>query len=327
MLQLRDVILSAFASQSGSRDKTRRRSCAKLCANGTPSFCCEGRSRMTIPEHRERNRKYVAMPSAVYSVELELAPPPGLAERARSACGENPHTRLNAICNLRDIIYTSDGVDTRVKAFSNINRGTCASARRAALSPSLNLFHKCEMSVTNIEEHPCSTTKDRDVQWMGWQRDRYGKPTAELELESKTESKLNSRTNLALEPRSKAMEPNTELETGFRARRVHAPPRGRRVLGTLPTRQEFRSGACSQIVLRVGPLVLDVVFAWLMMVNHRRLIELVNYYKFKQENPKFYEGVYPLDLRQIGDENIVAVPPYRDQEGRRLLIYRIGKEI
>ncbi|XP_072936987.1 alpha-tocopherol transfer protein-like [Epargyreus clarus] len=51
---------------------------------------------------------------------------------------------------------------------------------------------------------------------------------------------------------------------------------------------------------------------------------MVNYYRFKQENPQLFEDVYPLDLRQIGDANVIAVPPYRDQDGRRMLLYRIG---
>ncbi|CAH0726038.1 unnamed protein product, partial [Brenthis ino] len=51
---------------------------------------------------------------------------------------------------------------------------------------------------------------------------------------------------------------------------------------------------------------------------------MVNYYKFKKENPQLFENVYPLDLRRLGDSNVIAVPPYRDQNGRRLLLFRIG---
>ncbi|XP_041980370.1 alpha-tocopherol transfer protein [Aricia agestis] len=50
---------------------------------------------------------------------------------------------------------------------------------------------------------------------------------------------------------------------------------------------------------------------------------MVNYYKFKDDYPELFD-VYPLDLRRIGDAHVVAVPPYRDQDGRRLLFYRIG---
>lgn len=52
---------------------------------------------------------------------------------------------------------------------------------------------------------------------------------------------------------------------------------------------------------------------------------MVNYYRFKQENSQLFEDVYPLKLRHVGDSNVLAVPPYHDQNGRRLLIYRIGK--
>ncbi|XP_013133983.1 PREDICTED: alpha-tocopherol transfer protein-like [Papilio polytes] len=51
---------------------------------------------------------------------------------------------------------------------------------------------------------------------------------------------------------------------------------------------------------------------------------MVNYYRFKQENSQLFEDVYPLKLRHVGDSNVLAVPPYHDQNGRRLLIYRIG---
>lgn len=52
---------------------------------------------------------------------------------------------------------------------------------------------------------------------------------------------------------------------------------------------------------------------------------MVNYYRFKDENPELFENIYPLDFRNIGDANIISVPPYRDQDGRRLLLYRIGE--
>lgn len=51
---------------------------------------------------------------------------------------------------------------------------------------------------------------------------------------------------------------------------------------------------------------------------------LVNYYRFKEENSELFDNVYPLDLQAIGNANIIAVPPYRGQDGRRLIIYRIG---
>ncbi|KAI5634524.1 CRAL/TRIO domain-containing protein [Phthorimaea operculella] len=51
---------------------------------------------------------------------------------------------------------------------------------------------------------------------------------------------------------------------------------------------------------------------------------IVNYYNFREENPELFDNIFPLDLRQIGDSNVIAVPPYRDQNGRRLMLYRIG---
>ncbi|EDW13468.2 alpha-tocopherol transfer protein isoform X1 [Drosophila mojavensis] len=52
---------------------------------------------------------------------------------------------------------------------------------------------------------------------------------------------------------------------------------------------------------------------------------LCNYYKFREDNKKYYEKVRPLDLRHLGDDDILTVTPYRDQLGHRILIYRFGR--
>ncbi|CAG9864382.1 unnamed protein product [Phyllotreta striolata] len=51
---------------------------------------------------------------------------------------------------------------------------------------------------------------------------------------------------------------------------------------------------------------------------------LVNYYEFKENNPEFYTGVNLKNLLRMGDDAIITVPPYREQTGRRILLYRIG---
>ncbi|XP_030761144.1 clavesin-2-like [Sitophilus oryzae] len=51
---------------------------------------------------------------------------------------------------------------------------------------------------------------------------------------------------------------------------------------------------------------------------------LVNYYEFKEDNPEFFENVNLFKLLGIGCDNILTVPPYREQTGRRILLYRIG---
>lgn len=51
---------------------------------------------------------------------------------------------------------------------------------------------------------------------------------------------------------------------------------------------------------------------------------LVNYYHFKEKNPKIFKNVKPLELDFIGDDDILSIPPYREQTGRRIMIYRIG---
>ncbi|XP_049821830.1 clavesin-2-like [Aethina tumida] len=51
---------------------------------------------------------------------------------------------------------------------------------------------------------------------------------------------------------------------------------------------------------------------------------ICNYYDFKEDNPEFFEGVNLSKLFKMGEHDILSVPPYRDQLGRRLLLYRIG---
>ncbi|XP_054284146.1 alpha-tocopherol transfer protein-like [Macrosteles quadrilineatus] len=51
---------------------------------------------------------------------------------------------------------------------------------------------------------------------------------------------------------------------------------------------------------------------------------LVNYYTFRENNPDYY-NVNPLDLSFIGEADAVSVMPYREQTGRRILIYKLGK--
>ncbi|XP_050309796.1 clavesin-2-like [Anthonomus grandis grandis] len=50
----------------------------------------------------------------------------------------------------------------------------------------------------------------------------------------------------------------------------------------------------------------------------------VNYYRFKENNPEFFDGVQLKNLLEIGCDDIITVPPYREQTGRRILLYRMG---
>lgn len=52
---------------------------------------------------------------------------------------------------------------------------------------------------------------------------------------------------------------------------------------------------------------------------------LVRYYDFKENNPEFFEGVKLRHLKTMGDSDLITVPPYREQTGRRILLYRMGQ--
>uniref|UniRef100_A0A182SLW3 CRAL-TRIO domain-containing protein n=1 Tax=Anopheles maculatus TaxID=74869 RepID=A0A182SLW3_9DIPT len=52
---------------------------------------------------------------------------------------------------------------------------------------------------------------------------------------------------------------------------------------------------------------------------------MVRYYTFRESNPEFYENVNPMSLRSLGDDDIISISPYRDQEGRRVICFKFGK--
>ncbi|XP_033611360.1 alpha-tocopherol transfer protein isoform X3 [Cryptotermes secundus] len=49
-----------------------------------------------------------------------------------------------------------------------------------------------------------------------------------------------------------------------------------------------------------------------------------NYYSFKENNQELHEDVHPMNMRFIGDAEVLSVLPYREQTGRRIMIYKLG---
>lgn len=50
---------------------------------------------------------------------------------------------------------------------------------------------------------------------------------------------------------------------------------------------------------------------------------LCRYTNFRETNKHWIENVKPLSLKSLGEENIMTVTPYRDQHGKRMLIYQV----
>ncbi|CAH1367985.1 hypothetical protein MTP99_009380 [Tenebrio molitor] len=50
----------------------------------------------------------------------------------------------------------------------------------------------------------------------------------------------------------------------------------------------------------------------------------INYYDFREENPTFIEGVGLDQLERAGGPDFISVPPYLDQDGKRILLYKLG---
>nr|CAD7439417.1 unnamed protein product [Timema bartmani] len=51
---------------------------------------------------------------------------------------------------------------------------------------------------------------------------------------------------------------------------------------------------------------------------------MTRYYQFKENNPEMHDEVNPLHLKFIGDDDVLSVLPYREQTGRRIMIYKMG---
>lgn len=51
---------------------------------------------------------------------------------------------------------------------------------------------------------------------------------------------------------------------------------------------------------------------------------MCRYYNFRDAHADYYIGVHPLTLKCLGEEEILSVMPYWDQNGRRMMIYKIG---
>lgn len=73
-------------------------------------------------------------------------------------------------------------------------------------------------------------------------------------------------------------------------------------------------------------------FDILIEINFRELIncfvclyfQLCRYCEFRENNPELHVDVHPFMLTKLGEDDIVSVTPYRDQNGRRVMTYRFG---
>lgn len=53
-------------------------------------------------------------------------------------------------------------------------------------------------------------------------------------------------------------------------------------------------------------------------------LQLCRYCEFRENNPELHVDVHPFLLTKLGEDDIVSVTPYRDQNGRRIMIYKFG---
>lgn len=65
-----------------------------------------------------------------------------------------------------------------------------------------------------------------------------------------------------------------------------------------------------------------IILVWSQIITF--VFQLCRYYKFKENNPHLHRDINPHDLLPIGTDGVISVPANRDQNGRRLLIFRAG---
>lgn len=53
-------------------------------------------------------------------------------------------------------------------------------------------------------------------------------------------------------------------------------------------------------------------------------MQLCRYCEFREANPELHIDIHPFLLNKLGEDDIVSVTPYRDQTGRRIMIYKFG---
>nr|CAD7597207.1 unnamed protein product [Timema genevievae] len=58
---------------------------------------------------------------------------------------------------------------------------------------------------------------------------------------------------------------------------------------------------------------------------YRLVSMMTRYYQFKENNPEMHDEVNPFHLKFIGDDDVLSVLPYREQTGRRIMIYKIDR--
>lgn len=110
-----------------------------------------------------------------------------------------------------------------------------------------------------------------------------------------------------------------------RKRFLHSPSNGRYVSDSVFASTLLQCGKRLQIGNCSNSFLIEYLFSIsgkldLFFVNS----QLCRYYEFRDSNPELHIDVNPFSLTRLGEDDIVSVTPYRDQVGRRVMIYKIG---
>lgn len=101
---------------------------------------------------------------------------------------------------------------------------------------------------------------------------------------------------------------------------LHTTSNGWCIFDKIFARPILQSGKCLQIGMLIrqpSELCSQTDFALFFQ-------QLCRYYEFRENNPDLHIDVNPFSLTRLGEDDIVSVAPYRDQLGRRMMIYKIG---
>lgn len=67
-----------------------------------------------------------------------------------------------------------------------------------------------------------------------------------------------------------------------------------------------------------------VSFKFILQLFIFKIVQLCRYCEFREANLELHIDVHPFLLNKLGEDDIVSVTPYRDQTGRRIMIYKFG---
>ncbi|KAJ8975597.1 hypothetical protein NQ317_004438 [Molorchus minor] len=140
-------------------------------------------------------------------------------------------------------------------------------------------------------------------------------------------NKMSIQEDGPLEPSIDLGEPTEDLIEWAKEHINEDPDKRDQVISDFRDLIFFNARVLEENVLHIGPMTNSYCGSlrarhFIVKLAHRLI---VNYYNFKESNPQYFKDVRIERLRELTKHEIISVPPYKDQLGRRTLIIRIAE--